>query len=75
MSLRRRVEQFSRSEGRTTGPHHHGYSSNLQFGRPTPQLQRLAAANPLFTVDAFFDFVASDNSSSARFMMYPASRP
>ncbi|KAK5613714.1 hypothetical protein CRENBAI_017390 [Crenichthys baileyi] len=35
LSLRRRVEQFSWSEGRTTGPHHHGYSSNVQFGRPT----------------------------------------
>ncbi|KAK5614965.1 hypothetical protein CRENBAI_008216 [Crenichthys baileyi] len=30
-----RVKQFSRSEGRTTGPHHRGYSSNVQFGRPT----------------------------------------
>ncbi|KAK5603335.1 hypothetical protein CRENBAI_009774, partial [Crenichthys baileyi] len=45
LSLRRRVEQFSRSEGRTTGPHHRGYSSNVQFGRsdrasrPTPQLR------------------------------------
>ncbi|MED6269343.1 hypothetical protein CHARACLAT_032194 [Characodon lateralis] len=54
--LRRRVEQFYQSEGRTTGPHHHGYSSNVQFGRqnepPLPPATRLAAANPLFTVDA-----------------------
>ncbi|MEQ2285206.1 hypothetical protein AMECASPLE_029471, partial [Ameca splendens] len=35
LSLQRRVEQFSRCEGRTTGPHHHGYSNNMQFGRPT----------------------------------------
>ncbi|KAK5608530.1 hypothetical protein CRENBAI_024003 [Crenichthys baileyi] len=35
LSLRRRVEQFSWSEGRTTGPHHRGYRSNVQFGRPT----------------------------------------
>ncbi|MEQ2286840.1 hypothetical protein AMECASPLE_006511 [Ameca splendens] len=26
---------FSQSEERTTGPHHCGYSSNVQFGRPT----------------------------------------
>ncbi|KAK5607873.1 hypothetical protein CRENBAI_009656, partial [Crenichthys baileyi] len=44
LSLQRRVEQFFRSEGRTTGPHHRGYSSNMQFSRPgrtsrfTPQL-------------------------------------
>ncbi|MEQ2311038.1 hypothetical protein AMECASPLE_015494, partial [Ameca splendens] len=47
---RDRVEKFSLSEGRTTGPHHRGYSSNVQFnwpGRmtcPTPQLRRLAAS-------------------------------
>ncbi|KAK5608241.1 hypothetical protein CRENBAI_002078 [Crenichthys baileyi] len=64
LSLGHRVEQFSRSEGRTTGQHHRGYSSNVQFGqpdrasRPTPQLRRLAAANPLFTVEAFLNFVA-----------------
>ncbi|KAK5604250.1 hypothetical protein CRENBAI_020523, partial [Crenichthys baileyi] len=57
LSLRRRVEKFSQSEGRTTAPHHRGYSSNVQFGRPnrtsrpTPQLRRLAAVNPLFTVE------------------------
>ncbi|KAK5610293.1 hypothetical protein CRENBAI_007478 [Crenichthys baileyi] len=32
LSLRRRVEQFSRSEGRTKGLHHRGYSCNVQFG-------------------------------------------
>ncbi|KAK5605259.1 hypothetical protein CRENBAI_017060 [Crenichthys baileyi] len=53
LSLRRRVEQFSRSEERTMGPHHHGYSSH-----PTSQLRRLAAVNPLLTVDALFNFVA-----------------
>ncbi|KAK5616680.1 hypothetical protein CRENBAI_000512 [Crenichthys baileyi] len=37
LTLRRQVEQFPRSEGRTTGPHHRGYSSNVQFGRPTGQ--------------------------------------
>ncbi|MEQ2289402.1 hypothetical protein AMECASPLE_032587 [Ameca splendens] len=26
---------FSRPVGRTTGPHHCGYSSNVQFSRPT----------------------------------------
>ncbi|MED6245894.1 hypothetical protein ATANTOWER_009787 [Ataeniobius toweri] len=63
LSLRRRVEQFSRSEGRTTGPHHHGYSSNVQFGRateraaPPPQLRRVSAVNPLFTVDVFLNFI------------------
>ncbi|MEQ2292194.1 hypothetical protein AMECASPLE_020578 [Ameca splendens] len=35
LSLRHQVEQFSPSEGRTTGPHHHGYSCNVQFGWPT----------------------------------------
>ncbi|KAK5618975.1 hypothetical protein CRENBAI_006056 [Crenichthys baileyi] len=29
LSLRCRVEQFSRSEGRTTGPHHRGYSCDV----------------------------------------------
>ncbi|MEQ2299810.1 hypothetical protein AMECASPLE_018847, partial [Ameca splendens] len=46
LTLRSRVEQFSQSEGRTTGLHHHGYSSNVQFSqpgracRPSPQLRR-----------------------------------
>ncbi|MED6238455.1 hypothetical protein ATANTOWER_021806 [Ataeniobius toweri] len=35
LSLQRRVEQFSRSQGRTTGLHHRGYSCNVQFRRPT----------------------------------------
>ncbi|MEQ2317021.1 hypothetical protein AMECASPLE_038542 [Ameca splendens] len=58
LTLQRRVEQFPRSEGRTTGPHHRGYSCNVQFGRATqratPQLRRLAAVKPWFTVEAFF---------------------
>ncbi|KAK5599568.1 hypothetical protein CRENBAI_019330 [Crenichthys baileyi] len=35
LSLRRRVEQFSLSEGRITGRHPRGYSSNVRFGQPT----------------------------------------
>ncbi|MED6280968.1 Polypeptide N-acetylgalactosaminyltransferase 18, partial [Characodon lateralis] len=35
LSLRRRVEQFSWSEGSTTRPHYRGYSCNVQFDRPT----------------------------------------
>ncbi|KAK5622157.1 hypothetical protein CRENBAI_009138, partial [Crenichthys baileyi] len=60
LSLRRRVEQFSQSEGRTTGPHHRGYSAVWpadRTSRPTPQLRRLAAVNPLFTVVASSNFV------------------
>ncbi|KAK5619685.1 hypothetical protein CRENBAI_009320 [Crenichthys baileyi] len=47
LSLQRRAERFSRSEGRTTGPHHRGYSSNMQFGRPTEQ------ATPTHSYGAF----------------------
>ncbi|MED6253350.1 hypothetical protein ATANTOWER_027337 [Ataeniobius toweri] len=35
LSLQRRVERFSQSEGRTEVPHHRGYGSNVQFGRRT----------------------------------------
>ncbi|MEQ2286125.1 hypothetical protein AMECASPLE_038907 [Ameca splendens] len=59
LSVQHRVEQFFRSEGRPKGPHHRGYSSNVQFGQPTelptPQLRSLAAINPLFTVEVFFN--------------------
>ncbi|KAK5606683.1 hypothetical protein CRENBAI_016947 [Crenichthys baileyi] len=34
LSLQCRVERFSWPEGRTMGPQHHGYSSNVQFGGP-----------------------------------------
>ncbi|MED6265553.1 hypothetical protein CHARACLAT_026690 [Characodon lateralis] len=58
------MEQFSRSEGRTTGPHHRGYSCNIavwpacRASNPTEQLRRLAGVNPVFTVTALFNFVA-----------------
>ncbi|KAK5619458.1 hypothetical protein CRENBAI_013843 [Crenichthys baileyi] len=69
MSLQRRVEKFSRSEGRTTAPHHCGYSSNVQFSRPTERAAPPHSngdelqVNPLFTVEAFLNFVAPYNFS------------
>ncbi|MEQ2297525.1 hypothetical protein AMECASPLE_035564 [Ameca splendens] len=74
LSLRRQVEQFSQSEGRTTGLYPRCYSSNVQFGRPKEQATPshsyggLLQVNPLFTVDASSNFVGPDNFSSARFM-------
>ncbi|KAK5617295.1 hypothetical protein CRENBAI_008346, partial [Crenichthys baileyi] len=59
LSLRRRVEQFSRSEGWTTGPHHRGYSSNVHFGQPTertvPPHSYGACAPPMTSISSVSD--------------------
>ncbi|MEQ2279544.1 hypothetical protein AMECASPLE_010624 [Ameca splendens] len=55
LSLRRQVQHFSQSEGRTTGPHHRGYSSNMQ-------LQLTLCSRWML-----YSTLSPDNFSSARF--------
>ncbi|MEQ2280792.1 hypothetical protein AMECASPLE_023569, partial [Ameca splendens] len=68
LSLRRRVEQFSITVVTAVTCSLAGRQNEL----PPPQLRRLAAVNPLFTVEAFFNFVAPDNFSSALFTCHLA---